>query len=340
VTYAEANPENICPLFTLDRIQDSTTPSPETSLRAEITNSPNPSGSILNMEDLCSDILNRLASDPNAQTHLDTLRQTNPIDSKWSLSPTGFLLHKDVIFVPNIGDLRTHVLKVCHDHPIAGHPGQTKTLELLHRDYFWPKMREDVVAFVKSCVTCGRAKAHHHQPYGTLQQLPIPECPWHSVSMDFIEQLPSSSGFTAILVIVDRLTKQALFLPTTDQATSEDVAALYFKNVFSRHGVPAHITSDRGVEFVSHFFRSLGTLLGIRLHFTLGYHPQADGQTERVNQTLEQYLRIHCNYQQDDWSDWLPIAKFAYNNAESAATSTTPFFANKGYHPELPTYPD
>ena len=81
-------------------------------------------------------------------------------------------------------------------------------------------------------------------------------------------------------------------------------------------------------------------LLGIRLHFTSGYHPQADGQTERVNQTLEQYLRIHCNFQQDDWSRWLPIAEFAYNNAESAATGTTPFFANKGYHPALPTYPD
>ena len=244
VTYAEANPENIRPLFTLDRIHDSTTPSPEILLRAKITNPPNPSGSVLNMEDLRSDILSGLASDPDAQTHLDTLRQANPIDSKWSLSPTGFLLHEDIIFVPNIGDLRTRVLKVCHDHPVAGHPGQTKTLELLRRDYFWPKMREDVVAFVKSCVTCGRAKARRHQPYGTLQQLPIPERPWHSVSMDFIEQLPTSSGFTAILVIVDRLTKQALFLPTTDQATSEDVATLYFKNVFSRHGVPTHITSD------------------------------------------------------------------------------------------------
>jgi hypothetical protein len=101
-----------------------------------------------------------------------------------------------------------------------------------------------------------------------------------------------------------------------------------------------HITSDCGAEFVSHFFCSLGTLLGICLHFTSGYHPQANGQTECVNQTLEQYLHIHCNYQQDDWSNWLPVAKFAYNNTESLATGTTPFFANKGYHLKLPTYPD
>jgi hypothetical protein len=157
--------------------------------------------------------------------------------------------------------------------------------------------------------------------------------------MDFIEQLPASSDYSAILVIVDRLTKQALFLPTMDNVTSEEVAQLYFKNVFSRHGVPAHITSDCGAEFVSHFFRSLGTLLGICLHFTSGYHPQADGQTERVNQMLEQYLCIHCNYQQDDWSNWLPVAEFAYNNAESSASGTTPFFTNKGYHLKLPTYP-
>jgi IS30 family transposase len=133
--------------------------------------------------------------------------------------------------------------------------------------------------------------------------------------MDFIEQLPPLSDYSMILVIVDRLTKQALFLPTTDNVMSEEVMQLYFKNVFSQHGVPMHITSDCGPGFVSHFFCSLSTLLGICLHFTSGYHPQADGQTECVNQMLKQYLHIHCNYQQDDWSNWLPIAEFTYNNA-------------------------
>jgi hypothetical protein len=280
-----------------------------------------------------------LASDAEAQIHLESLHQAPHPDSKWSISTTGFLLYKGTMFVPNDGDLRTRMLKACHNH-LTGHPGQTKTLEILHQDYFWPRMHNDMTAFMKSCISCGRAKAHQHQPYGTLQQLPIPKRPWHSMSMDFIEQLPPSSDFTMILVVVNRLTKQALFLPMTDKVTSEEVANLYFKNVFSRHGVLAHITSDCGAEFVSHFFCSLGTLLSIRLHFTSGYHPQADGQTECVNQTLEQYLHIHCNYQQDDWSNWLPIAEFTYNNVESMATGTTPFFTNKGYHPELPTYPD
>jgi hypothetical protein len=158
--------------------------------------------------------------------------------------------------------------------------------------------------------------------------------------MDFIEQLPPLSDFTVILVIINRLTKQALYLLMMDKVTSKEVASLYFKNMFSQHGVLAHITSNHSAEFVSHFFHSLGTLLGIQLHFTSGYHPQADGQTECVNQILEQYLCIHCNYQQDDWSSWLPIAEFAYNNTENTATRTTPFFTNKGYHLELPTYPD
>ena len=304
------------------------------NLSAPPTTSP-----LLDLEQLRLDIIDALPVDPVSAQHLAEL-PSDESDSPWSTTTSGLLLSEGKVFVPNVGDLRTRVLKERHDHPLAGHPGQAKTLELIRRDYTWPKLRDDVDRYVKSCVTCGRAKARRHQPYGTLQQLPIPERPWHSVSMDFIEQLPLSSGFTSILVIVDRFTKQALFLPTTDQATSQDVAQLYFKNVFAHHGVPAHITSDRGSEFVSHFFRSLGSMLGIRLHFTSGYHPQGDGQTERINQVLEQYLRIHCNYQQDNWADWLPIAEFAYNNAESSATSTTPFFANKGYHPELPTFPN
>ena len=158
--------------------------------------------------------------------------------------------------------------------------------------------------------------------------------------MDFIEQLPASSGFTSILVVVDRFSKQSIFIPTTDTITSAELARLFVTHVFSKHGVPEHVTSDRGSEFVSRFFRSLGTALDMRLHFTSGYHPEGDGQTERVNQTLEQYLRIFCNYQQDNWSDLLPLAEFAYNNAPNATTGVSPFFTNKGYHPNISVHPE
>ena len=158
--------------------------------------------------------------------------------------------------------------------------------------------------------------------------------------MDFIEKLPSSSGFDTILVIVDCLLKQAIFIPTHNTITSAELARLFVIHVFSKYGVPSHVTSNRGSEFVSHFFRSLGTALDMRLHFTSGYHPEANGQAERTNQTLEQYLRVYYNYQQDNWSELLPLAEFAYNNAPSATTGVFPFFANKGYHPNLSVYPE
>jgi len=145
-----------------------------------------------------------------------------------------------------------------------------------------------------------RSKPQCHRPYGSLQQLPVLEHPWNSISIDFIEKLPSFSSFDTILVIVDHLLKQAIFIPTHDTITSVELAHLFVVHVFSKHRVPSHITSDHGSEFVSHFFYSLGTALDVRLHFTSGYHPEANGQVERTNQMLEQYLHVYCNYQQDN----------------------------------------
>jgi len=185
-----------------------------------------------------------------------------------------------------------------------------------------------------------RSKPQRHKLYGSLKQLSIPERPWNSISMDFIEKLPLSSRFDTILVIVDWLTKQAIFIPAHNTITSADLARLFVLHVFSKHGVPSHVTSDRGSEFVSNFFQSLGTTLDMQLHFTSGYHPEDDGQTERTNQTLEQYLHVYCNYQQDNWSELLPLMEFAYNNAPSATTGVSPFFANKGYHPNITVHPE
>jgi len=158
--------------------------------------------------------------------------------------------------------------------------------------------------------------------------------------MDFIEQLPSSSGFTAILVVIDQLSKQAIFIPTHNIITSPELAQLFLLHVFTKHGVPTHVTSDQGSEFVLHFFQSLGKALDMKLHFTSGYHPEGDRQTKRANQTLEHYLRMYCNYQQDNWLDLLPLAEFAYNNAPSAMTGVSPFFMNKGYHLNLTVHPE
>src|SRR5258705_465020 len=114
--------------------------------------------------------------------------------------------------------------------------------------------------YMASCATCTRAKSPRHKPYGKLKQLLIPSRLWSSISMDFIEQLPDSKGFSAILVIINHLTKQVIFIPSHNMVNAPQVAQLFLIHVFSKHRVPAHVTSDQGSEFVSHFFCSLGKL--------------------------------------------------------------------------------
>jgi hypothetical protein len=158
--------------------------------------------------------------------------------------------------------------------------------------------------------------------------------------MNFIKKLPSSAGFDSILVIVDQLSKQAIFIPMHDTITSTELACMFIIHVFSKHRVPSHVTSDWGLEFVLHFFCSLGLALDMKLHFTSRYHPEGDRQMEQTNQTLEQYLCIYCNYQQDNWSELLPLVEFAFNNTPLATTGVSPFFANKGYHPNITIHPE
>ena len=154
----------------------------------------------------------------------------------------------------------------------------------------WPDLCKFIEEFCKTCVTCDCLKPRHHKPYGLLKQLPVPKQPWNSISMDVIEKLPTLHGYTSVLVVVDHFTKQSIFIPTYDTITLQQLAKLFMINVFSKHGIPSHVTSDRASEFVSHFFRSLGQALDMKLHFTSGYHPEGNGQTEQTNQTLEQYI--------------------------------------------------
>src|SRR5260221_268275 len=215
------------------------------------------------------------------------------------------LLFHNRLYVPDEGMLCMQIIHNHHDHTTAGHFRETKTTELIRYRYHWPGLKCMVKDYVGSCTSCMHTKARCHKPYGLLKQLPIPIHPWESVLMDFIEQLPVSDGFTAILVVVDRLTKQSLFIPTFNTIDAPQVARLFLTHVFSKHGIPGHVTSNRSAEFVSHFFHSLASLLNMKLHFTSGYHPEGDGQTEHINQVLEQYLCTYTNYQQDDWAPLL-----------------------------------
>jgi transposase InsO family protein len=247
----------------------------------------------------------------------------------------GRLLYRGALYVPDDNDLRLRLLKEHHDKPSAGHPGRAKTLELLSREYYWPQMRKYVDQYVKNCNVCVRSKAPRNAPYGVLRPMPIPDGPWTDVSMDFVTDLPGSDGYNAILVVVDRLTKMRHLIPTTKEADSKEVASLYIDNVWKLHGLPNTVVSDRGTQFVADFWKSLCKRLEISPRFSTAFHPQTDGQTERINAVMEQYLRIYVSYQQDDWVRWLPMAEFATNNHASETTRISPFYANSGRNPRM-----
>src|SRR5712664_4750537 len=203
----------------------------------------------MDAERLHSDIRSQLRDDPVSVEHLD-----NQSDPKWTLDPDGLLRHLRRIYVPDSGNLRLRVLQYSHDHPLAGHFGQTKTLYQVRMHYYWSGLPVYVKDYCKSCTICSRAKPVRHKPYGLLKQLPIPEKPWNSISMDFIEKLPPSSSYSLIIVIVDHLSKQSLFILTHNTIMSAQLAQLFVLHVFSKHGVPSHVTSNHGMEFVYHFF--------------------------------------------------------------------------------------
>jgi hypothetical protein len=242
------------------------------------------------------------------------------------------------LFVP--ADLRTELLERIHGAPTHGHQGVAKTYDRLRRNYDWPGAKKEVQDFIGKCTICSKSKSSRHKPYGTIRQPSIPEEPWQSVTMDFIVKLPLSKDpvtgvkYDSILNINDRLTKAAEFIPYKESSNAEQLAHVILRELVARHGLPREIITDRGSVFTSKFWQSLVAALGVKSKLSTAYHPQTDGQTERTNQTLEQYLRSYINQQQDNWVTMLPMAQFAYNSSKSESTGFTPFYANHGREPE------
>ena len=275
-------------------------------------------------------ITDALQSDPLAQK----LRaNANPnLPYPWS-SQDDLLLRDGLVYIPPVDSLRVMLLKQYHDDPLAGHFGAKKTCELLSRNYYFPGMSAYVNSYVTTCDTCARAKPPRHRRHGELAPLPVPSGPWKGITCDFIVDLPMSNGFDSLLVFVDRFTKMSHLVPCLKTATAHDFAKMFLDHVVRLHGIPESLVSDRGSIFTSKFWKSLSRMMGTRQRLSTSFHPQTDGQTERMNQIVEQYLRIYCNYQQDNWFDFLSIAEFAYNNAHQTSIDCSPFYANYGYHP-------
>ena len=208
-------------------------------------------------------------------------------------------------------DLRRGVITLFHDHKASGHPGITKTLQLITPYYWWPNMKTFVTEYIKGCATCQMSKINRNPLHPPLFPIsPIKNTrPFETIALNFFTKLPPSGGYNAILTITDTdCSKASIFLPCHETIDSEGVAALYATYVTPHYGIPHKVISDCDVCFTSKFTTDLCHLLDIHQNISTVYHPQTDGASERTNQTLEQYLRIFCGTQQDNWHMWLPLA--------------------------------
>jgi len=246
---------------------------------------------------------------------------------RWSTGSDDTLLHEGRLYVPGVA--RVKVLQACHDDPLAGHFGFARTLDLVSREFWWPGVRQMVKDYCQSCMTCARIKPTRHARHGELQSLPIPANIWEDIAMDFITELPPSTlggrEYDSILVVVCRFSKMVHFIPSRGDLDAPGLAETFHREIVRLHGPPKSVVTDRGVLFTSAYWSTFAQCLGTRRLLSTAFHPQTDGQTERMNQVLEQYLRAYMNYEQDNWATLLADAEFAYNNSKHDSTGVAPF---------------
>ena len=256
------------------------------------------------------------------------------IDGNFTIA-NELLCWKNRIYVPE--GLRQRVIKSEHVSKVAGHFGRERTMELLSRNFYWTNMERDIRKYCSECDNCQRTKAPRHAKHGLLHPLELACKPWTHISTDFITDLPESEGATIILVVVDRFTKMAHFIPIKNK-DSPTVARAYLENVQKYHGFPDDVESDRDSTFTGSFFMDLYNYSGNKRSMSMAYHAQTDGQTERITQGIKSYLRSYCNYEQNDWASMLAMAEYANNNSKHSSTKISPFYANYGFEPRT-TWP-
>ena len=238
------------------------------------------------------------------------------------------IIKEGKIYVPKNVELRAEIIQLHYDVPAAGHGGRWKTVELVTRNYWWPGVMRDIGRYVEGCDLCQRMKNRTEEVVGKLKLSEVPEKPWIHLMVDFITKLPVVAGKDAILVVCNRLSKMAHFVATTEGTSAEGLARLFRDNIWKLHRLPESVVSNRGPQFVAELTKELNKMLGIETRLSTVFYPQTDGQTEQINQELEQYLRFFVNHRQKDWPEWLASAEFAVNNKAHLATKVSLFMVN------------
>jgi len=233
--------------------------------------------------------------------------------NKWRIEED-LVLKEGKVYVLKDEELRAEVIWLHHDMPAAGHGGRWKTVELVTRNYWWPGVTRDVGKYVEGCDLCQRMKNRTEEPAGKLKLSEVPQKMWTHLTVDFITKLPVVAGKDAILVVCNRLSKMTYFVATTEGTSAEGLARLLRDNVWKLHGLPESVVLDRGPQFAAELMKELNRMLGIKTKLSMAFHPQIDGQTEWINQELEQYLQFFIENRQKDWLEWLAAAEFTVNN--------------------------
>ena len=255
----------------------------------------------------------------------------NGKEIEFTVNEDGVLYYKDRVCVPDDNDLRKAILEEAHGGSFAIHPGSTKMYQDLKMSFWWFGMKRDISEFVTKCLVCQRVKADHHVLSGLLQSIRIPEWKWDRINMDFVVGLPlTGRKHDSIWVVVDRLTKSAHFLPVRTDYSLDKLTELYIKEIVRLHGIPISIISDRDPRFTSRFWGKLQEALGTRLNFSTAFHPQTDGQSERVIQIMEDMLRSCLIDYEGSWDRHIPLVKFVYNNSFQSSIGMAPYEALYG----------
>jgi hypothetical protein len=275
-------------------------------------------------------LLERIKSEKNRESRVTQEMIKRP-EVLWEKD--NVIYRNNKIYVPKNKEIRDDILHDHYDSPDVGHPGIHRMLELIKRTYWWPTIKTDVLNYVKGCSAFQKNKIIRQPGHVSLSPLPIPEQPWQEISIDMIGPLPKSDEYNSILVIVDRFSKMIHLIPTMTSLSSTRLGKIYKKEIWHILRIPRRIISDRGPQFSSKFMKELCNTLGIERNLSTAYHPQTDGQMERINQEVKTYLRAFLNYQQNNWAKWLPTAEFQYNDKAHSTTKNSPFFLNYGLHP-------
>lgn len=277
-------------------------------------------------------IIDRLLQANRTNKSLELSRERARRDPTSGLTlDDGLLMYQGRLVIPVDGTLTTDLIREAHEQISMAHPGRDKTYKALRSRYYWPGMIQMIARYIRNCHACQRSHVPRDKTPGLLHPLPVPDQLWQHLTMDFKSFPPDKNGYDALFVVIDRLGKKAISVPCHKTCTARDLAQIYLTHVYRHHGTPESIVSDRGPQFISDFWNEFCRILGIKVKLSTADKASTDGQTEIMNQYIDQRLRPYLDYYQDNWSQMMPMMDHAQLTLVQESIGMSPFKLLHGY---------